>query len=132
MSGSLDKVDAITMFIDDVARSKNFYSTLFAREPVYEDDNAVAFQLENIIVNLLRVPDAARELIEPAEVGARDAGARFVLTLPVENVDEAVGMLRNFGIELLNGPMDRPWGIRTASFQDPDGHIWELAHNLSG
>ena len=25
------------------------------------------------------------------------------------------------------GPVDRPWGIRTASFRDPGGHIWEIA-----
>ena len=31
------------------------------------------------------------------------------------------------GVELLNGPMDRPWGIRTAAFADPAGHIWEIA-----
>ena len=31
------------------------------------------------------------------------------------------------GVELLNGPMDRPWGIRTASFRDPGGYIWEIA-----
>jgi uncharacterized glyoxalase superfamily protein PhnB len=23
--------------------------------------------------------------------------------------------------------MDRPWGIRTAAFRDPGGHIWEIA-----
>ncbi|MDQ3782600.1 MAG: VOC family protein, partial [Actinomycetota bacterium] len=28
---------------------------------------------------------------------------------------------------LLNGPVDRPWGVRTASFRDPAGHIWEIA-----
>ena len=26
--------------------------------------------------------------------------------------------------------MDRPWGIRTASFRDPDGHIWEIARKI--
>jgi hypothetical protein len=31
------------------------------------------------------------------------------------------------GGKLLNGPMDRPWGIRTAAFQDPGRHIWEIA-----
>jgi uncharacterized glyoxalase superfamily protein PhnB len=31
------------------------------------------------------------------------------------------------GAELLNGPVDRPWGVRTASFRDPGGHIWEIA-----
>jgi lactoylglutathione lyase len=30
-------------------------------------------------------------------------------------------------VQLLNGPMDRPWGVRTASFRDPGGHIWEIA-----
>ena len=32
------------------------------------------------------------------------------------------------GVELINGPMDRPWGVRTACFADPAGHIWEIAH----
>ena len=39
--------------------------------------------------------------------------------------------LQDAGIASLNGPMDRPWGIRTASFQDPAGHVWEIAHPLT-
>src|SRR5206468_12511116 len=31
---------------------------------------------------------------------------------------------------LLNGPIDRPWGMRTAAFADPDGHIWEVAAKI--
>ena len=38
--------------------------------------------------------------------------------------------LQDAGIAPINGPMDRPWGIRTASFQDPAGHMWEIAHPL--
>ena len=34
------------------------------------------------------------------------------------------------GVELLNGPVNRPWGVRTASFADPGGHIWEIAQEL--
>jgi uncharacterized glyoxalase superfamily protein PhnB len=34
-------------------------------------------------------------------------------------------------VELLNGPLNRPWGVRTASFTDPGGHIWEVAQELS-
>ena len=37
-----------------------------------------------------------------------------------------------FFVELLNGPVDREWGVRTASFTDPDGHIWEIAQKLPG
>jgi lactoylglutathione lyase len=42
-------------------------------------------------------------------------------------VDAMAAELTSRGVELLNGPMDRPWGIRTASFRDPGGHIWEIA-----
>ena len=34
------------------------------------------------------------------------------------------------GVELLNRPMDREWGMRTAAFTDPDGHVWEVAAKI--
>jgi lactoylglutathione lyase len=66
--------------------------------------------------------------VSPATVAAPDAGVRFQFTLGVENVDATVVDLEHRGVEFLNGPMDRSWGIRTASFRDPGGHIWEVAH----
>ncbi len=30
--------------------------------------------------------------------------------------------------DALNGPVDRPWGVRTVRFEDPGGHVRELAH----
>ena len=50
-----------------------------------------------------------------------------MLTITVDDVDAVCLELADKGIDLLNGPMDRPWGIRTASFIDPDGYIWEIA-----
>jgi lactoylglutathione lyase len=35
------------------------------------------------------------------------------------------------GVDLLNGPMDHGWGMRTAAFADPAGHISEIAQPLS-
>jgi uncharacterized glyoxalase superfamily protein PhnB len=48
------------------------------------------------------------------------------LTIGVDDVDALCERLTARGVTLLNGPMDRPWGIRTASFTDPAGHIWEI------
>jgi catechol 2,3-dioxygenase-like lactoylglutathione lyase family enzyme len=42
-------------------------------------------------------------------------------------VDAACAELAERGVQLLNGPLDRPWGVPTASFRDPGGHIWEIA-----
>jgi uncharacterized glyoxalase superfamily protein PhnB len=61
-------------------------------------------------------------------VAAPDGGVRFQFTLGVDDVDAKSKELQERGVELLNGPVDRPWGIRTASFRDPGGHIWEIAH----
>ena len=49
----------------------------------------------------------------------------------VDDVDEACTELKDRGVDLLNGPMDRVWGQRTAAFRDPAGNIWEIAKALS-
>ena len=123
------EIGAITLFVEEVARSKEFYSRAFGLDPIYEDDDSVAFRFENTIVNLLRRP-AAHELVEPAQVAAAGTGASFQLTIGVDDADETCRTLAERGVDFLNGPTDRPWGVRTAAFADPDGHVWEVASNL--
>ena len=122
----LDSVGAITLFIEDRQRAKSFYEKAFDVEPVYEDENAIAFQFENMVVNLLMTREA-HALIGPAVVAEQEAGARFQLTVWVDDTNAVCDELARRGVELLNGPIDRPWGLRTAAFADPDGHIWEVA-----
>ena len=129
MDASLASVGAITLFVEDRERAKSFYERVFELSPVYEDENAAAFQFENMIVNLLATP-AARELIEPAAVAGPEAGSRFQLTIWVDDADAVSKELAKRGVTLLNGPMDRAWGLRTAAFADPDGHVWEIASKL--
>ena len=129
MSASLKSVGAITLFVADPQRSKAFYESVFGLAPAYEDESSAAFNFDNMIVNLLAV-SAAHDLIEPARVAGPETGSRFQLTIWVDDTDAVCAELRSRGIELLNGPMDREWGVRTASFKDPDGHIWEVAQQL--
>ena len=94
---------------------------------VFEDDNSAVFKFGDTLINLLAITEA-EELIGPAKAANREAGSRFVFTIHVDDVDAMCAELTGRGVELLNGPMDRPWGVRTASFMDPGGHIWEIAH----
>ncbi len=119
-------ISAITLFVEDLAGAKKFYREVFGLPLAFEDDDSVVFNFGNSIVNLLKAT-AARELIEPATVAGRRAGARMQFTIEVDDVDAMCAELATRGVELLNGPMDRPWGVRTASFSDPGGHIWEIA-----
>ena len=129
MSASLKSVGAITLFVEDPQRSKSFYEDVFGVRVIYEDEDAATFKFENTIVNLLRTP-AAHELIAPAVVASREAGSRFQLTIWVDDADAACADLATRGVDLLNGPLNREWGVRTAAFADPDGHIWEIAQEL--
>lgn len=129
VSEPLKSVGAITMFVADQGRAKSFYEKAFDAESVYEDEDSIAFKFESMIVNLL-VTKEAHGLIGPAVVAEQDAGSRFQLTIGVDDTDAACEELGRRGVELLNGPIDRPWGMRTAAFADPDGHIWEIAAKI--
>jgi catechol 2,3-dioxygenase-like lactoylglutathione lyase family enzyme len=119
-------IGAITLFVEDLDAAKRFYQEVFALPVAFEDDASAVFKFGDTLINLLTTT-AARELIEPAEVASRERGARLQLTIEVDDVDATCEELARRGVVLLNGPMDRPWGIRTASFRDPGGHIWEIA-----
>jgi len=119
-------IGAITLFVEDLEEAKRFYQEVFDLATKYEDDTSAVFDFHNTLVNLLVIREAP-ELITPGVVAPRDAGARMQFTIEVDDVDATCDHLKRRGVTLLNGPMDRPWGIRTASFADPAGHIWEIA-----
>ena len=119
-------IAAITLFMEDLQAAKRFYREVFELPVVFEDDNSAVFRFGETLVNLLKMSEAPG-LVEPATVATRDAGVRFQFTLGVNDVDAMCEELKERGVDFLNGPLDRPWGIRTASFRDPGGHIWEIA-----
>ena len=129
LSASLKSVGAITLFVENPRRSQSFYEEVFDLSAIYEDEDSAGFKFDNTIINLLGMP-AARELIDPGAVASREAGSRFQLTIWADDADAVCAELARRGVELLNGPVNREWGMRTASFTDPDGHIWEIAQKL--
>lgn len=120
-------IHAVTLFVEDLVSTKSFYEEVFRLPLIFEDSVSAVFKLESTLINLLSISEAP-ELIGPAPVASADAGARLQFTIEVDDVDAMCAELSRRGVELLNGPMDRPWGIRTACFRDPAGHIWEIAH----
>lgn len=122
-------VGCLTLFVDDLPLARSFYADVFGKPLVFEDPRCAIFDFGNTLINLLEAP-AAVGLIAPAPVGGPATDARFQLTMWVDDVDEACAELGGRGVSLLNGPMDRVWGQRTAAFRDPAGNIWEVARAL--
>jgi catechol 2,3-dioxygenase-like lactoylglutathione lyase family enzyme len=119
-------ISAITLFVEDLPAARQFYLDIFGLALFYEDAVSAVFRFGGTLVNLLQVSQAP-ELIQPAQVAAPQAGHRSVFTITVDDVDGLAAQLIARGVQLINGPLDRPWGIRTASFADPSGQIWEIA-----
>jgi len=120
-------IAAITLFFEDLGAARTFYAEVFGLPAVFEDEDSTVFRFGDTLVNLLRATEAP-ELVAPAPVGPPDAGVRVQFTLGVEDVDAMCEELARRGVTILNGPVDRPWGVRTATFRDPGGHVWEIAH----
>src|SRR6185503_4299634 len=77
---------AITLFTENLAQAKEFYQNVFGLPIDYEDSNSAVFKFGDTLVNLLKITEA-QGLIEPAKVANREAGARYVFTIRVEDVD---------------------------------------------
>jgi catechol 2,3-dioxygenase-like lactoylglutathione lyase family enzyme len=126
MSSWASAISAITLFVEDLSAAKQFYLDVFGLPVHFEDPDSVVFRIGPTLLNLLSAAEAP-ELIAPSRPGGPEAQPRSVMTINVDDVDAAATDVVARGAVLLNGPMDRSWGVRTASFRDPSGHIWELA-----
>lgn len=122
-------IGAITLFAEDLVATKTFYHDVFGKDVMWEDEHSAGFRFGDTIINLLQVNEAPG-LIGPPNVATPESGARIQLTIWVEDADATIAELKARGVELINGPINRPWGQRTATFADPSGHIWEIAQGI--
>ncbi|KAI3399777.1 hypothetical protein diail_5573 [Diaporthe ilicicola] len=143
----LARVSAITLLVEDLARTKRFYERVFGAPCAFEDATSAALRFNGgaLTVNLCEPADAREEgLLGPGvRVGGRaDADRRcFLLSVFVEDVEGVYHRLRQLveeeegnGVVLggLAGPVTRPWGMRVVTFRDPAGHCWEVAQDAEG
>ncbi len=129
MSASLKSIGAITLFVEDLQGTKSFYQDVFDLPVICEDESSAVIKFDNTIINLLQSSDAD-ELIKPAAVAGRAAGSRFMVSIWVDDTDAVCAELAVRGVPLLNGPVTREWGKRTAAFVDPAGNVWEIAQDV--
>jgi catechol 2,3-dioxygenase-like lactoylglutathione lyase family enzyme len=128
MSKWVKRIGAMTLVVGDLGRSKKFYQDVFGLPALHEDEDSVMFRFEDMYVFLRNSPAAD----EPPSGEVRDlaltGAGQFAII--VEDVDAVGRDLEELGVPLLSGPSDRPWGMRTLTFADPGGHVWEIAQEL--
>ena len=135
-------IDVITLAVGDLDRSLAFYrdglgletTGVVATEFVDEETNAsgaiVIFRLKGgVVLALYPRSELAKDADIP--VGPPKTG-EFSIGQLVESsaeVDVLLAQAERAGATLTGRPHDRPWGIYSGYFRDPDGHLWEIIWN---
>jgi catechol 2,3-dioxygenase-like lactoylglutathione lyase family enzyme len=126
VGAAIKDVGAIILFVEDLQRSRGFYHGVLGLDVQFEDEDSVGFKLEGLAFIVLQV-DRARVQLQGEPTATPAAGATAFLTTFTDDVDALHADLVERGVGFFQRPADQPWGMRTAYFKDPDGHVWELA-----
>jgi lactoylglutathione lyase len=118
-------VDYVIHYVESMARSVSFYRDVLGLNVRREGDGYVEFAMDNTKFALFE-RSKLPELIG-REGGSAPCGEIGFL---VDDVDSEAERLRTLGVEILRGPIDRPWRERTLHIADPDGNITEFAQKL--
>jgi catechol 2,3-dioxygenase-like lactoylglutathione lyase family enzyme len=121
------EIGAITLFVPDLDHAAEFYQEAFGLQADRPDPDTAMLKFKNVYVFLHRVA-AAQDPVPEVMVEAQKGAGQFAII--VDDVDAVCSELTARGVQVISGPADRPWGMRTVTFADPAGHVWEIAQGL--
>jgi lactoylglutathione lyase len=122
----VESVGYVILYVGNLEASIAFYRDLIGLPFKFQESGYAEFATKGSKLGLYersRLP----ELIGRETTGGGPAGEILFL---VEDVDAEAERLRRAGVEILSGPLDRPWGHRTIHLQEPDGFVIELAQEI--
>ncbi|WP_028562420.1 VOC family protein [Paenibacillus pinihumi] len=118
----------VNLPVKDLQRSVAFFTELgFEFNPQFTDENATCMVVNDKIFVMLLVEHYFKTFITK-EISDTGKDAEVIVALSLENrarVDEIADKALAVGGKASNDPVDHGF-MYTRSFQDPDGHLWEL------
>lgn len=133
------RIDVVTLAVADLQRALAFYRDglglasegIVGEEFVGDDEHAggaaAMFKLQSGLL-LMLYPDLAKD----ADISRAPQSGAFSLGQLVasrEDVDAVLARAAAAGGTVTARPRERPWGIYSGYFRDPDGHLWEIIWN---
>ena len=121
-------VSLITLGVSDVARAKAFYEAI-GWSPAMDVEDTLFFRANGVVLVLWGRDKLAADM-GIADDGARWSGVALANNVASdEEVDRVVEEARANGAEVSREPAPTFYGGYAGCFRDPDGHVWEVAHN---
>jgi len=123
------RVTLITLGVADLAASRAFYEALGWQESPRSQETVAFYQINGMVLGLFGLADLAKDQGRPdAPLGAGAVTLAQNFETEAE-VDDAFAKALECGVTQLKAPEKVFWGGYSGYFADPDGHVWELAHN---
>jgi hypothetical protein len=123
------RLSLITLGVADVARARAFYEALGFRASVASQEGVAFFEAGGVVLALL----GRAALAEDAGIDdSRPGFSGVALAHNVRREHEVEKALREAvaaGGQLVKPAQSASWGGYSGYFADPDGHLWEVAHN---
>lgn len=136
------RISVITLAVSDLAASLAFYrdglgwpthgviGTEFKGDATHASGAAVMFELENgLILALYPRTALALDANQPAGIPSTTEFSMGHLVHRKEEVNTLLNQAQAAGATVTEEPYERPWGIYSGYFTDPDGHLWEIIWN---
>ena len=123
------RISVITLGVADLDRSQRFYESGLAWKLGAEEGRIRFFQLNGLILALY----PREELAGDAGLPSKGIGFRAITlaynTRSRKEVEDILLKAESAGGSIVKPAQEVFWGGYSGYFADPDGHLWEIAHN---
>ena len=125
------RITLVTLGVVDLERSARFYEAIGWRRTAAGNEKVVFLQGEGIVLSLFGQADLAADAgLDAAEPLPRFRGITLAINMASEaETDRLFALAVTAGARPVKPPQAVFWGGYSGYFADPDGHLWELAHN---
>ncbi len=115
----LSKLSYLTLWTVHFDQTKKLYRDTLGLPVAQENENFIMFDTRGSKLafhRLVKAQPLSRSTVE--------------IHLEVSDVDEVYSSLKSKGVKFKEVPANRPWGNRSASFNDPEGYVVEIVGPL--
>lgn len=124
------RISLVTLAVDDLDRAARFYVALGWTRTSAGNDGVVFLQGERMVLSLFGRRDLAADVGLSSQGDVPFPNTALAVNFPSEaDVDRVFEAATAAGARPIKPPEPTIWGGYSGYFADPDGHLWELAHN---
>lgn len=123
------RISMITLGVRNLAKATDFYERGLGLPRMESPPEVAFFTLNGTWLGLYGREALAEDATVPAEGSGFESFALAHNVRSEEEVDDVMDKAVAAGATQVKAPRKTSWGGYSGYFSDPDGHLWEIAHN---